>query len=771
MMRRTTNGGIAAIAIRHRRWVLGLWIVVVALLAPLAGGIEKKLDVSARVDDSESAHVDELLRYRFASPFARYAVLVLSGVPSPATPPGDSILRRVLDDVRAVPGVTGTVSYLDGRDTIFVSRQARSSFAIVGIDPGDSAADVMVSPLRAASRQIVASFRVRYPDVTLQWTGDVALNYDIRVVSAEQGQTAERRVLPLTLVMLVAAFGALTAALLPIVVAGAAITLAFGCAAVLAIHLPLSILLQNIVTMLGLGLGIDYALLMVSRFREELTAGHDPSVAAVHAARGAGHTILLSAASVLIGFAALVLIPLNELRAVAVGGALVVVTSALTAVLPLPVLLAILGARVDRGRMIRRKRVAGMHDARWRRWANWVATRPLTVLAIAGIPLIALAAQARRIDTSLPRVDWLPPGMESAQALSTLETMNRAGAVQALRVVVELPSGMSVLDAPGWTAVDRVTKALQTDPRVARAQSLPILFPLERPSLTAISLIPGDMLATFASRDQRAAVIELIPASNLDFPSLTRLVRDLRARDVGHMSGVNGMKMSIGGLPAFNADYEDAIAGRVWLVVALVIGGTLIALLVGFRSVIVPLKAVALNLLSVAASLGAVVLVFQDGHGASILGAPAMGSLFPALPALVFCIVFGLSMDYEVFLVARVLEARQSGLTEQDAMAEGLTRTGGVITSAAAIMIVVFAAFTLGQFLMIKVLGFALAVAVLLDATVVRLAIGPALLRLAGQWNWWPSRMPDPRSRISAEHDPDVAATRGLCAVETQHVA
>jgi len=164
-----------------------------------------------------------------------------------------------------------------------------------------------------------------------------------------------------------------------------------------------------------------------------------------------------------------------------------------------------------------------------------------------------------------------------------------------------------------------------------------------------------------------------------------------------------------------------------------------VALLIGFRSVMVPVKAVALNLLSVGAALGAVVLVFQDGHGASLIGAPAMGSLFPALPALVFCIVFGLSMDYEVFLVARVLEARRSGMTEDAAMAEGLTRTGGVITSAAAIMIVVFAAFTLGDFLMIKVLGFALAVAVLLDATVVRLAIGPALLRLAGRWNWWPS--------------------------------
>jgi RND superfamily putative drug exporter len=192
-------------------------------------------------------------------------------------------------------------------------------------------------------------------------------------------------------------------------------------------------------------------------------------------------------------------------------------------------------------------------------------------------------------------------------------------------------------------------------------------------------------------------------------------------------------------MPAFNADYEDAISGRMPLVIGLVLSGTLLALLVGFRSVLIPLKALALNLLSVAAALGAVVLVFQDGYGIRLVGLDAgMGSLFPALPPLVFCIVFGLSMDYEVFLVARVAEARKAGAGDTEAIAEGLARTGGMITSAAAIMIVVFAAFMLGDFLMIKVLGFALATAVLLDATVVRMAIGPALLRLAGRWNWWP---------------------------------
>jgi RND superfamily putative drug exporter len=253
------------------------------------------------------------------------------------------------------------------------------------------------------------------------------------------------------------------------------------------------------------------------------------------------------------------------------------------------------------------------------------------------------------------------------------------------------------------------------------------------------SLVPADVRRSFVSRDQRAAVLEILPRSAADFPAVTQLVRDVRASNLAATAQLPGTRISVGGMPAFNADYEDAINQRMPLVIGLVLGGTLLALLVGFRSVLIPLKALALNLLSVAAALGAVVLVFQDGYGIRLVGLDAgMGSLFPALPALVFCIVFGLSMDYEVFLVARVAEARKAGASETDAIADGLARTGGMITSAAAIMIIVFAAFMLGDFLMIKVLGFALATAVLLDATVVRMAIGPALLRLAGKWNWWP---------------------------------
>jgi RND superfamily putative drug exporter len=734
-----SKAGFAGWAVHHRRGIVAAWVAALAVLGPAAARVEQVLDVSGRVENSESSAVDEMLRTRFASPFARYAVLVLTGIPRPDSDSGSVVLEGIVADVRAVHGVTGTISWLDAHDSLFVPKNGGGTFVIVGIGPTGGAADAMVPLLRDATAGVVERLRDRHPGIALRWSGDVALNYDIRRASAAEGQKAERRALPLTLAMLLVAFGTLAAAFLSIAAGVVGIVASLGVAAIVAAHWPLSILLSNIVSMIGLGLGIDYALLTVSRFREELDDGRDPLDAAVRAARIAGHTILLSGCAVLIGFLALALVPLSDLRSVAVGGALVVAFSVLVAVTLLPALLAMLGARVNSGRLWRRSTPTGGPNERWRRWGRWVAAHPVAVLIVAGAPVVFLAAQVRRIDTGLPRSGWLPPAMESARALTDLTAMDRGGVVQALRVVVELPAGTSALEGDGWRAVARIGRALAADPRIERVQSLPLLVGSDEPNLMLTSLVPADVRSTFVSGDQRAAVLELLPRSAADFPAVTQLVRDLRASDIAAGAKLPGTRISVGGMPAFNADYEDAITKRMPMVIGLVLGGTLLALLVGFRSVLIPLKALALNLLSVAAALGAVVLVFQDGYGARLVGLDGgMGSLFPALPALVFCIVFGLSMDYEVFLVARVREAREGGADDVEAIADGLARTGGVITSAAAIMIVVFAAFMLGDFLMIKVLGFALATAVLLDATLVRMAIGPALLRLAGRWNWWP---------------------------------
>jgi RND superfamily putative drug exporter len=314
--------------------------------------------------------------------------------------------------------------------------------------------------------------------------------------------------------------------------------------------------------------------------------------------------------------------------------------------------------------------------------------------------------------------------------------MDRGGAVESLRVIVELPTDSIAQTDAGWDALDRLTKRLASDPRSERVISITSITESSRSSLPDLS---RETRRTFLSSDGRAALLEVLPAGSVSLRDQVNWVRELRKTGAPALTGVPGATLLVGGIPALNADYETIIRDRFPSVMALVVGGTLLALLCGFRSIIVALKAIALNLFSVAAAFGALVLVFQNGHGSSFFGVPGgTGSVFPLVPIVAFAIVFGLSMDYEVFLVARVLEARRSGLSEMDAIPEGLARTAGLITSAAAIMIVVFAAFTFGDFLVVKMIGFTLAVAVLIDATLVRIVIGPALLRIAGDWNWWP---------------------------------
>jgi RND superfamily putative drug exporter len=317
--------------------------------------------------------------------------------------------------------------------------------------------------------------------------------------------------------------------------------------------------------------------------------------------------------------------------------------------------------------------------------------------------------------------------------------MGNGGVVQTLRVVIVLPNGVHALDSEGWEATARVAMTLRRDPRVLRVRSLPGIANGASPSTPFFALVPEMAVRSLVSRDETLALLEVVPSDAIDGAAVPALARDLRALDASAASGLAGTRLLVGGMPALNADYADAIARRTPLVVALVVMGTLLALFVGFRSLLVPLKAVALNLLTVGAALGVVVLVFQDGHGARLIGlAGPLDGTFAAVPLLVFCIVFGLSMDYEVFLLARVAESRRRGGSEGAAIVAGVARSGRVITSAASIMVVVFGAFALGDFVLVKILGVALAAAVVLDATLVRLVLGPALLALAGRWNWWP---------------------------------
>jgi putative drug exporter of the RND superfamily len=723
----------------RRFWVAGVVLAAVVALLPFSFHAERHLETATRVEGSEAESVRQELASRFRSPFVDRVVLVIQGLPPADSAEGEQALATIVAGLRDEPGVSGVVSHLELRDPIFLGRGG-GTFVLVGLASTEGPVESLVPGLHELASSLENQLRGRYPAVKLELTGEIPLNFDIRKASADDVQRGESLVIPATLALLLVAFGSVVAALIPLAVGQLAIAATLAITGFLAQRWHLSILVQNLATMLGLGLGIDYALLMVSRFREAISAGHDGPAASVIAARRAGRTLLISASTVAIGFLALLTVPISEIRSIGVAGFLVAGMSVLLTNTVVPAVLALLGPRINAGRLPFTPTLDSHRAAhtgkRWRKWGTVIVAHPWLALVLAGAPLLLLAWQAKRLDTSLPRGNWLPQAAESVHALHTLEQMDRAGVVQSLRVVVELPTDSIAQTDAGWNALDGLTKRLASDPRCARVISITSIAESNRSSLTDLS---RETRRTFLSSDGRAALLEVLPAASVSLRDQVNWVRELRKTGAVALTGVPGATLRVGGIPALNADYQTIVGDHFASVTALVVVGTLLALLAGFRSLFVAVKAIALNLFSVAASFGALVLVFQDGHGSRFLGVPGgTGSVFPLVPIVAFAIVFGLSMDYEVFLVARVLEARRSGLSEMDAIPEGLARTAGLITSAAAIMIVVFAAFTFGNFLVVKMIGFTLAVAVFIDATLVRIVIGPALLRIAGDWNWWP---------------------------------
>jgi putative drug exporter of the RND superfamily len=739
---------------KRRRFCLAMLGFAIALvLAPFSYRIESRLETAVHIQGGEAEVVDRKLTEGFRSPYAHRIVVVVQGLPDPDSPKGVEALEFMSKSLRAESGVAGVLSRMDQPDPVFLGKGG-GTLIIVGLDPSDRSVDALVPELRAKTRSMESQLRGQFPAIKLEVTGEAPLNFDLRTVSAEDVAHAEVRALPVTLVLLLLAFGSLIAALLPLGVGVLAIAMTMGAAAFLSSRMHLSILVENLATMLGLGLGIDYALLMVNRFREALAEGHDAEKAADIAAGQAGRTLVISASTVAIGFAVLLTVPISELSSIGASGLLVAGMSVMLCTFVLPWVLGLLGTRVNswkfnlpwrpkgaQGGIVTGQNAAeqgGYSESLWRRWGSLVTGRPWTALLLSGLPLLLLASQAWRISPGIPPGDWLPAAAESVQAFHSLEGMERGGIVTSLRVVLELPPNAPARSLAGWSALSRLTTVLGADARAAEVISLQTSTGMSE-SAESVDFVTEETRRSFLSSDGLATLIEVLPAAGVTPSEQVRWVRELRSLDVAKITGVPGAVLRVGGIAALNADYEAVVRKRMPAVIQGVVWGSLVALLVGLRSLFAAAKAVLLNLLSVGAAFGALVLVFQDGHGSKLLGvgAPTV-SVFPMVPILTFAIVFGLSMDYEVFLVSRVLQERRRGRSERSAVIEGLASTAGLITSAAAIMIAVFAAFTMGSFLVIKMLGFTLAVAVFIDATVVRMVVGPALLQLAGDWNWWP---------------------------------
>jgi putative drug exporter of the RND superfamily len=700
--------------------------------------VNDELEAQARLKGSESAHVEAILRARFESPFARIALLRVASAPSPRTPPGRELLERVTEAVKATPGVKGVISYLDREDTLFIG-QDESAILIVGLNLDEPSGDAMMADLRKTTDALHAALAHDYPDVTFGWTGESAVNADLRRLSARETRMAELRVLPITLVLLLVAFRSLVSALLPVLCGALTILIALGLIGAVNRFWPASLVVVSIASMVGLGLSIDYALLIVSRYRDAINAGLARSAALAEAAEHGGRTVLVSGSAVAIGFAAMLLVPVSEVRSIGMGGLVVTTVAVLAASTLLPVALAWLGPWID---VVPLRLWRWKTPFNWRRWATWVSRHPLGVLALGGLPLVLLATQAVHLSTDLPRGRWLPDTADSVRVLHEIDAVAPGNFGQIVHAIVDLPPGTTIDRESGWRAVAKLVRHFARDPRIQHVWAITTVnvVPLAGPEL--LKKIPESVQKNFISADGQSVLIEILPRQRLTATDAAAMVREFRAADLTAITGLAGVHLELGGVPAFNVDYENAIKHSLGLVVLLVIGATLLVLSIAFRSALIPLKAVALNVLSVVAAFGAVTLVFQDGYGSHLFGLPhPLDGGFPIVPVLVFCIVFGLSMDYEVFIVARIADGRRAGLPDREALIEGIASTGRVITFAAAIMMTVFGGFMFGQFVLVKILGFALGFAVLADASLIRLAVGPALIQLAGRWNWWPGRL------------------------------
>src|SRR5580658_1292847 len=447
----------------HRRFWLAMSGFAMALaLLPFSYKVERRLETVVHIKGGESEKVDLELAQRFQSPYAHRLVLVISGVPDTDSAKGADTLSFLTSSLRSVPGVSGAVSSVDWPDPLFTGDNG-GALIIVGLDPHDETVEALVPKLRAKADWMEGQLRSQYPNIKLEITGETPLTFDLRKLSAEEVNHAEERAMPVTLLLLVLAFGSLVAAPLPLGVGVLSTSMAMGAAALLAHHLHLSILVQNLATMLGLGLGIDYALLMVSRFREALGEGYDPGPAADIAAGQAGRTLIISATTVAIGFSALLLVPISELRSIGIAGLLVTILSVMLCTFILPWVLSLLGHRINAarvrlpGRQLKTRDNQCAASERWVRWGSIITRRPRTALLVAGVPLLILAFQARRISPGIPDHDALPATAESVQALHTLQGMGRSGIVQSLRVILELPPQSPPLSPAGWLAVSRLT--------------------------------------------------------------------------------------------------------------------------------------------------------------------------------------------------------------------------------------------------------------------------------------------------------------------------
>jgi len=716
--------------------VVSLWgiaLAVAAVFAPRLGGALRGSTDAVPGSPSELVSRDINRAFGDGSAFVFPAVLVSGDieVSDPRFAVAANTLERVLDSA----GMHSVRHFWNTGDTRLVGRDGHTALLLV-TPPAETFFDAESNV--GWIRSVVAGAGLG-DKFALKLTGMVSMFHDLDVNSSDDLLNAERFGIPLTLVILLMVFGAPIAAGLPLLLALGATAVALAVLYALSGFMPVSVFAENAVTMVGLGVGVDYALFLVSRCRQELARGASFPSAVETATLAAGHAVLISGLAVCIGFAALFMVNIRFLHTLAIGGVTVVVTAVLATLTLLPAVLLLIGKRLNWPRHPKTQSQVGRI---WSRWANEAMARPLRYVIPTLIVLALLILPARRLTPWNMGAHDLSPGVEAREGFELLEKNFAAGWMGPIAILVSCREGETLWSPAHLTAVSSLADRFASDPRVSTVGGFPSLLTILGPFCANIhktaDLPPlvRQQAAGVVATDDRTALIFAVPRSAPETKEVMQMIREFR--DSLSSQGRNAdLGVRIGGFSASILDFDEELFGSLTRVVPLVLVITFAVLMFVFRSILIPLKAVIMNLISVLASYGFLVYLFQDGIGASLIGLDPPGGLNSFIVLMLFTILFGLSMDYEVFLLSRIREEYVRTRDNRLAVASGLAQTGGLITSAALIMVVLFGSFGFTQITATREFGLGLAFAVAIDATLIRIVLVPTLMKLFGRLNWW----------------------------------
>ena len=693
--------GLSNIVTRHYKMVLSIWAILFIVLAVLAIRLPGLLEGDGFSTDGDHAEVMEELTNTFDFP-AESLFVVFDQT-------SDSTIEETLQKIEQLKLAESIQSPLED-DSLYKNHVA---YAMLHFD-SDADMTGAVDDIRDAIDG--------EQGVTL--TGGAAINKDINSASQKDLASAEAIGLPIAIVVLLLAFGSVVAAFIPLAIGIVTVVSAFGVMTLFSETMDLSIFVMNIIPMLGLALSIDFALLFINRYKEEITKNTIDE--AVHIAiQTAGRSIIFSAICVFIGLGAMLVMQVEIFQNIALGGMLVVTIAVLSSITLLPALLMLLKERINKWTIIRVKPGA---TTRWRNFAAFVMKRPVTLILVALIILGIGIIPVKNIELTIPQVDSLPESYDSRQAYDLMDKEFGLGEQSTVYLIAERSGGWE--NSAGLEEMKKLEDELLADKDV---QSVDTIF-----TASEISTVEQwEQSRTVPEIDaQLTPLFESFVEGNKTFVPVTldlngssedaqNWVREWSEKDLG-------VDFKLGGHPKFNQEIFDEIFNKVGWLLAIILGSTFIILMIAFRSILIPLKAIIMNVIGLASTFGILVYIFQYGHFGIEETTIAL-----IIPVIVFSLVFGLSMDYEVFLISRIQEEYLKHQNNTMATVDGLTSTSKIITSAALIMIVITGAFAFTDVMPVKQIGVGIAIAVAIDASIIRLLLVPSLMKLFGKWNWW----------------------------------